>query len=100
MGKTIIWTHQADAELNEAFLDLLEQSESLETTTKIITEIYESAAILATNPEIYKLDILKENNNGNIRAYEKHTYRISYLVEEEAVYIIRVRYARKEPLGY
>lgn len=100
MGKTIIWTHQADAELNEAFLDLLEQSESLETTTKIITEIYESAVILATNPEIYKLDTLKENNNGNIRAYEKYTYRISYLVEEEAVYIIRVRYARKEPLGY
>ena len=100
MGKTIIWTHQAESELNEAFLDLLEQSESLETTTKIITEIYESAVILATNPEIYKLDTLKENNNGNIRAYEKHTYRISYLVEEEAVYIIRVRYARKEPLGY
>lgn len=100
MGKTIVWTHQADAELNEAFLDLLEQSESLETTMRIITEIYESASILATNPEIYKLDTLKENNKGNIRAYEKHTYRISYLIEEEAVYIIRVRYARKEPLEY
>lgn len=100
MGKTIIWTHQADAELNEAFLDLLEQSESLETTTRVITEIYESASILATNPEVYKLDTLKKNNKGNIRAYEKNTYRISYLVEEEAVYIIRVRYARKEPLKY
>ena len=100
MGKTVIWTHQADAELNEAFLDLLEQSESIETTTRIITEIYESASILATDPEIYKLDTLKENNKGNIRTYEKHTYRISYLIEEEAVYIIRVRYARKEPLEY
>lgn len=100
MGKTIIWTHQADAELSEAFLYLLEQSESIETTTRIISEIYESASILATNPEIYKLDNLKENNKGNIRAYEKHTYRISYLVEEKAIYIIRVRYARKEPLGY
>lgn len=83
MGKAIIWTHQADAELNEAFLDLLEKSESLETTTRIISEIYESASILATDPEIYKLDTLKENNIGNIRAYEKHIYRISYLVEEE-----------------
>ena len=100
MGKTIIWTHQADAELNEAFLDLLEQSESIETTIKIITEVYESASILATNPEIYKLDALKENNRGNIRVYEKHTYRISYLIEEKAIYIIRVRYARKEPLEY
>src|SRR5690606_40571807 len=85
MGKAIIWTHQADAELNEAFLDLLEKSESLETTTRIISQIYESASILATEPEIYKLDTLKENNIGNIRAYEKHTYRISYLVEEEVV---------------
>ncbi len=100
MGKTIIWTHQADAELNEAFLELLEQSESIEITTKVITEVYESTSILATSPEIYKLDTLKENNKGNIRAYEKHTYRISYLVEEKAIYIIRVRYARKEPLEY
>jgi len=100
MGKTIIWTHQADAELSEAFLDLLEQSESIETTTRIITEIYESASILPTNPEIYKLDTFKEDNKENIRAYEKHTYRISYLVEEKAIYIIRVRYARKEPLEY
>ncbi len=67
---------------------------------RIITEIYESVTILATNPEIYKLDTLKENNKGNIRAYEKHTYKISYLVEEKAIYIIRVRYAKKEPLEY
>ena len=100
MGKTIIWTHQADAELNEAFLDLFEQSESIETTTRIITEIYQSTSILATNPEIYKLDTLRKNNKGNIRTYEKHTYRISYQIEESAVYIIRVRYARKEPLEY
>lgn len=100
MGKTIIWTHQADAELNEAFLDLLEKSASIETATRIITEIFESTLILESNPEIYKLDSLKENNQGNIRAYQKHTYRISYLIEEEAVYILRVRYARKEPLEY
>lgn len=100
MGKTIIWTHQADAELNEAFLDLLEKSASIETATRIITEIFESTLILESNPEIYKLDSLKENNKGNIRAYQKHTYRISYLIEEEAIYILRVRYARKEPLEY
>ncbi|SRR5690554_4558359 len=100
MGKSIIWTHRAEAELNEAFLDLLEQSESIETTKRIIAEIYESVSILAANSEIYKLDKLKENNIGNIRVYEKQTYRISYLVEEDSVYIIRVRYARKEPLDY
>lgn len=100
MGKKIIWTHRADADLNQAFLDLLEQSKSMETTVRVITEIYDSTVILASDPEIYKLDTLKQENKGNVRVYEKHTYRISYLVEEEVIYILRVRYARKEPLEY
>jgi ABC-type sulfate transport system substrate-binding protein len=70
----------------------LVQSKSIETTKRIISEIYDSVSILASDPEIYMLDTFKENNKGNIR--------ISYLVEEEAVYILSVRYARKEPLEY
>jgi len=62
MGKKIIWTHNAEAELNEAFLDLLEESKSIETTTKVITEVYESTSILSTSAEIYKLDTLKKDN--------------------------------------
>ncbi len=100
MGKTIVWTNRANAELHRAFLDLLEESQSLETTVRVISEVSDSVSILATNPEIYKLDPLRKNNPGNIRFYEKHTYRISYLIEEDMVYIIRVRYARKEPLNY
>lgn len=100
MVKKIIWTYQADAELQQAFLDLLEQSKSVETTTRIIAELYESTSILATDPEIYELDRLKINNSGNIGAYEMHTYRIAYLIKNNAIYIIRVRYARKEPLHY
>lgn len=86
--------------MNEAFRELLKQSGSIEITTRIITEIYESTSILSADPEIYKVDTLKSNNKGNIRAYEKHTHRISYLIEEEYIYIIRVRHARKEPLAY
>ena len=78
MGKTIIWTHQADAELNEAFLELLDQSESIETTTRIITEVYESTSLLAINPEIYKLDTTKKIIKGTLE-HTKNTlteYRI------------------------
>ncbi|MER3375872.1 MAG: type II toxin-antitoxin system RelE/ParE family toxin [Allomuricauda sp.] len=100
MGKKIIWTHRAETDLNLAFLNLLEESKSIETTIRVITEIYNSVNILTTNPEIYKLDVLKRDNKGNVRAYERHSYRISYLVEKTAVYILRVRYAKKEPLEY
>lgn len=85
MDKRIIWTHQAEADLRKAFLDLLEYSESLTITSRIISEMYDSVSILATNPEIYKLDLLKKNNKGNIRAFEKHAYRISYLIDAENV---------------
>ena len=100
MEKTIIWTHQADAELNEAFLDLLENQDLLKQLQESLRKFMNPASILAISPEIYKLDTLKEKNKGNIRTYEKHTFRISYLTEEDFVYIIRVRYARKEPLEY
>lgn len=100
MGKEIIWTNHAIAQLNEAFLDLLEESESIEITTRVISEVHESVEILKTHPEIYKLDTLRKNNTGTIRAFEKHSYRISYQVEEDKVYIIRVRHASKEPLEY
>lgn len=97
MGKRIIWTHQADAQLSQAFLDLLEESESVTITTKVITEIYESVQILSSQPEIYKLDELRRKNNGDIRAFEKHAYRISYQINDDKVYIIQIRYARKKP---
>ncbi|WP_299223983.1 type II toxin-antitoxin system RelE/ParE family toxin [uncultured Aquimarina sp.] len=100
MGKEIIWTNYATVELNEAFLDLLEQSESIEITTRVMGEVVESVEILKTHPEIYKLDKLRKNNKGTIRAFEKHSYRISYQVEKDTVYIIRIRYAGKEPLEY
>ncbi|WP_445731187.1 hypothetical protein [Mariniflexile sp.] len=62
MGKKIIWTNHAIAQLSEAFLELLEQSESIKTAIRVIDEIHESASILATDPEIYKLDPYRKNN--------------------------------------
>jgi len=38
-------------------LDLLEYSESLKITSWIISEMYASVSILATNPEIYEFDL-------------------------------------------
>ena len=100
MGKQIIWTQQAAKELSQAFANLLEVSKSIEIASRVITEIYQSTEILSKTPYVYKLDSLKDYNPGNIRTYEKHTHRISYLISKKAIYIIRVRYARKEPLEF
>ncbi|UZO81813.1 type II toxin-antitoxin system RelE/ParE family toxin [Aquimarina sp. ERC-38] len=89
MGKRVIWTHQADKDLSELYLELLERSKSVKTTIRVMTEVFESSFILENNSEIFKLDPLKSNNDGTIRFYEKHSYRISYKIEREAVYVIR-----------
>ncbi|WP_341220196.1 hypothetical protein [Polaribacter atrinae] len=59
MVKKIIWTNLAESNLHNCFLELLEQTKSVDITSKIITEVYESVSILSTDSEIYKLDTLK-----------------------------------------
>ena len=100
MGKKIVWINRAIAQSHEEFLELLEQTESIEITSRIFDEVYDSVSILQTHSKIYKLDEFKNDNPGNIRAFEKHTYRISYQIDGDTIYILRVRYARKEPLSY
>lgn len=100
MGKKIVWINRAIAQFHEEFLELLEQTESFQTTSRIFDEVYESVSILKTHAEIYELDEFKKNNPGNVRAFEKHSYRISYQIDGDTIYILRVRYARKEPLSF
>lgn len=100
MDKEIIWTNTALQQFHEVFLELLETSKSVSLSKKIMDDIYDSVTILSTHPEIYQVDSLKKNNSGNIRAFEKHTHRISYQVFKNKIYILRVRYARKKPILY
>jgi mRNA-degrading endonuclease RelE of RelBE toxin-antitoxin system len=100
MERQIIWTNHAIAQLNEEFLELLERTKSMEITARIINEVYDAVSILKTHSEIYKLDEFKKNNPGTIRAFEKHTYRISYQIDADTIFIIRLKYARKEPKIY
>ena len=54
--------------------------------------IFESAEILKTQPEIYKLDKQKTSNDGTFRVYAVYDYAISYQVTEDIIYILRVRH--------
>ncbi len=100
MEKPIIWTNRALTQLDHIFLNLLEESKSIDVADKVVNSIYESVAILSTHPEIYEVDELRINNDGSIRSYEHKSHQISYQVTEKEIYILRVRAARKEPLKY
>lgn len=53
--------------------------------------------MLSTNWEIYELDEMKISNNGNYRAFEIYSYRISYKITFEAIHVLRIRHSNKSP---
>ncbi|OYU97347.1 MAG: hypothetical protein CFE21_03385 [Bacteroidetes bacterium B1(2017)] len=52
------------------------------------------------NPELYRVDELKENNEGSFRVFNSDSIRISYKIESTAILITRVRHSSQEPISY
>ena len=72
------------------------ESKSITIADKVVNTIFESTEILKTQPEIYKLDKQKTNNDGSFRVYSVYDYSISYQINNDSIYILRVRHnARK-----
>ncbi|HSD05780.1 type II toxin-antitoxin system RelE/ParE family toxin [Flavobacterium sp.] len=63
---------------------------------KVAETIFNSTEILKTQPEIFKLDTQKVNNDGSFRIYYVYDYSISYRITDNSIQILRVRHnARK-----
>ncbi|MDW8852034.1 type II toxin-antitoxin system RelE/ParE family toxin [Flavobacterium sp. MMLR14_040] len=97
MEKEIIWSNTAQNQLEKIYFHLVKQSKNNSTTNKIIDKIFSSVTILKTNWEIYELDEMKISNNGNYRAYEVYSYRISYKISTDKIQILRIRHTSRNP---
>lgn len=96
MGKKIIWSTDALNQLEDIHFYIFFESKSLTIADKVINTIFESTEILKTQPEIYKLDKQRTNNDGTFRVYSVYEYSISYKITVDTIYILRVRHnARK-----
>lgn len=100
MGKRIVWSPDALAQLTDARKTILTVSKSLKTANRLAREIFESTEILADQPEMYPLDKNKVNNDGTYRSYEIRRYNISYRITGDTIRIIRVRWSGQEPKGH
>ena len=92
MEKEVIWTETALNQLENIYFYLLESTKSITVSEKVVNTIESSVAILKTKWEIYELDEMKQYNNGNYRAFEIYSYRISYRINENEIYIVRIRH--------
>jgi plasmid stabilization system protein ParE len=96
MGKEVIWSVKSLEQLEDIHFYILFESKSIRIADKVIEVIFDSAIILESTPEIYKLDDLKVNNDGSFRVYFVYNYMITYRISEENIQILRVRHTSRK----
>ncbi|TPG43911.1 type II toxin-antitoxin system RelE/ParE family toxin [Flavobacterium pectinovorum] len=97
MGKTIIWSSDALDQLEDVHFYIFFESKSITIADKVVNTIFDSTEILKTQPEIYKPDKQKINNDGTFRVYAVYNYTISYQITQQNIYILRVRHNAQKP---
>ena len=100
MEKEIIWTSESLNQLEEIYFYLLEETKSFSIADKIIDSLTDSVKILKSNWDIYENDEMRIPSDENYRAFEKFSYRISYKITNEYIFIIRIRHASRNPKFY
>jgi plasmid stabilization system protein ParE len=96
--KKVVWTENAEMQLEEIYQYTLEDSQ--QNAIEIKNKIFKSTSQLLDFPEKYPNDKYKKNNDGNFKAYEIYRFRISYYISEKEIVIIRIRSTDRKPKKY
>jgi len=88
----------ASMQLEKAYREI--KNDSLQSAQKVKKDIIEKALGILDAPERYPLDKYRKNNDGSIRAFEKHRYRIAYQIKNDEIRILRLRHTNRLPLKY
>lgn len=96
MEKEIVWTETALKQLEDIYFYLLQETKSFEISDKVVDTITNSVDILKTNFEIYEVDEMRIPIHSKYRVFEKFSYRISYKIAQDFIYIIRVRHTSRK----
>jgi addiction module RelE/StbE family toxin len=96
--REVVWSDDAKKQLKEIYKYI--KKDSLQAALLIKNKILESTRQLSNSPAIYENDKLKDNNDGNYKAYTIYSYRITYKIEPDQIFILRVRHTSREPFGY
>ncbi len=94
----IVWTKQAEQHMKQVYEFV--SKDSVKNAGKVMNEILKAVAKAGSNPEIYRADKYKENNDGSYRAFEKNRYRVTYRFTKNTIRILRVRHTKMKPLHY
>ena len=93
--RIIKWDEKALSSFEQALLWISEVS--IQQAEGVELAILKRIDKIADNPEIYPPDKFKTNNTGGFRAFETHSYRVSYQYSETEIRIVQVRHVRQSP---
>lgn len=96
--RKIVWDTQALISFEKAVTYIAESS--IKNADKVMSDILALVNELKTRPERHSLDKYKQSNDGTIRAFEKHKFRVSYQVKKGVIKIARFRNTRMDPKDY
>ncbi len=71
--------------------------ESAQSANKVVIEIAYAVEKAIANPEIYRPDKYKIENDGTYRAFELHHYRVSYRYKDNVIRVLAVRHTSRNP---
>ena len=94
----IEWHREAYKHFYE-LLDYLHQ-ESATAVSVVGNAVLDEIENIAIYPTAHPLDRFKKHNDGNYRACIVYSYRISYNIDGNTIYILRIRHTSREPLEH
>lgn len=96
--RKIIWNPTA----LHKFIDILNyiKGESPTNAKRVKTRIVNIISSISSNPEMFRADEWKYNNDGSFRVFNYDSIRVSYKIEPNTILIARVSHTSEEPKQY
>lgn len=97
-SRRVLWDKPAFEALQKIYNRIKEDSPT--AADKVRDGILKSIRSLMVRPEKFPPDKFKTDNDGNFRAFEKYSYRVTYKITDEEIVVLRIRHVKQEPREY
>ena len=78
-------------------LSFLEAQEQFKYAEQLEQEILKTIKLLSSNPSIFQIDRLKQDNDSSFYAFEIDSFRISFRKLPKEIRILRIRHTSRRP---
>lgn len=102
MGKRVSYSIQWDKAALQNYIAILNyiKAESPTNAKRVNRRIVNIIKELPQNPQMFKSDEWKHDNDGSFRVFVKDSIRVSYKIEHQILIIAKVSHTSQEPIQY